>query len=153
MTKFWYLSCVLALVFSTTAQAQKVGEVSSTFRMVGPNDKIVVEAFDDPKVKGVSCHLSRAMTGGLTGAVGLAEDPARFSIACRQTGPIQLGNINKSTNGEEVFNKNQNWLFKELRVTRFYDEKRNVLVYLTWSTKLIDGSPQNSISTVAINAQ
>lgn len=135
------------------AMAQtRIGEVSSTFRMIGPNDKIVVDRYDDPKVQGVSCYLSRAETGGIGGALGISEDPSRFSIACRATGPIRItGTIDRGRNGEVVFGERTSAWFKELRVTRFFDADRNVLVYLVWSTKLIDGSPFNSVTAIALN--
>jgi CreA protein len=130
----------------------RIGEVSSTFRMIGPNDKIVVDRYDDPKVQGVSCYLSRSETGGIGGALGISEDPSRFSIACRATGPIRItGSIDRGRNGEVVFGERTSAWFKELRVTRFFDADRNVLVYLVWSTKLIDGSPFNSVTAIALN--
>ncbi|MEO2043782.1 MAG: CreA family protein, partial [Nitrospinaceae bacterium] len=115
---------------------------------LGSNHKIVIEAFDDPKISGVTCHLSRAKTGGISGSLGIAEDKADASIACRQIGPIKLPT--GITNGELVFTKKTSLVFKALQVVRFYDKKRNVLVYLVYSDKLIDGSPKNSISTVPI---
>ena len=142
-----------ALFTATVAVAQtRVGEVSTTFRLIGPNDKVTVERYDDPRVNGVSCYLSRAETGGIGGALGLAEDPSRFSIACRATGPVRIiGNIDRGRNGEVVFGERTSPLFKELRVTRFFDSERNVLVYLVWSTRLINGSPFNSVTAIAMN--
>lgn len=146
------LAGVLALDLPTAALAQeRVGAVSTTFRLVGPNDKVVVSAFDDPKVRGVTCYVSQAATGGVGGALGLAEDPSRASIACRKTGPISLApDLRKGPDGEIVFAERLSPLFKQLRVTRFLDERRNVLVYLIWSTKLVDGSPMNNVTAVAI---
>ena len=130
---------------------ERVGEVSTTFRVMGPNDKVVVDRFDDPKVENASCYVSRAETGGISGWVGLAEDPSRFSIACRATGAVRIiGEINKSKKGEVVFSEDTSILFKEMRVSRFYDADKNVLVYLVWSTKLIDGSPYNSVTAIPI---
>lgn len=142
----------VALVASSPAIAQeRVGEVSTTFRIVGPNDKVVVERFDDPKVENASCYVSRADTGGLSGWVGLAEDPSRFSIACRATGPVRItGEIDRTKKGEVVFSADTSVLFKEMRISRFYDADKNVLVYLVWSTKLIDGSPYNSVTAIPI---
>ena len=129
----------------------RVGEVSTTFRVMGPNDKVVIDRFDDPKVENASCYVSRAETGGLSGWVGLAEDPSRFSIACRATGPVKIiGEINRGKKGEVVFSENTSILFKEMRVSRFYDADKNVLVYLVWSTKLVDGSPYNSVTAIPI---
>lgn len=124
------------------------GEVSTRFRWVGPNDKIVVDAFDDPKVKGVACHVSRAQTGGVKGAIGVAEDTSDASIACRQIGPISI--VGELKDGEEVFEEHRSLLFKQLQVIRFFDRERNVLVYVSYSDRVIEGSPKNSISTVPI---
>ena len=144
-----YLTAAFALLFSATALiAEEIGSVSTVFKLLGPNDKIVIEAFADPKVDGVTCHLSRAKKGGVTGAVGLATDTSDAAIACRQVGPITIKEELKD--GEPVFNKRTSVLFKTMQVVRFLDKTRNVLVYLVYSDKLIDGSPKNSISTVPI---
>jgi len=124
------------------------GQVSTRFRWLGPNDRIVVDGFDDPKVKGVACHISRAVTGGIKGGLGLAEDTSDASIACRQVGPIQMAGDLKD--GESVFDERRSLLFKQLHVVRFYDRARNVLVYVSYSDRLIQGSPKNSISSVPI---
>ena len=143
---------LFAVLAVTPALAQeRVGEVSTTFRVMGPNDKVVIDRFDDPKVENASCYVSRAETGGLKGWVGLAEDPSRFSIACRATGPVKItGDIDRSKKGEVVFSEDTSVLFKEMRVSRFYDADKNVLVYLVWSTKLIDGSPFNSVTAIPL---
>ena len=143
----WLVAIVLMIV-SSAATAEEIGSVSTVFKMVGPNDKIVIEAFDDPKVEGVTCHLSRAKRGGIKGAVGLAEDSSDASIACRQIGPISFKD--KIKDGDRVFKENTSILFKSMQVVRFFDKKRNVLIYLVYSDKLIEGSPKNSISTVPI---
>ena len=135
-------------LFVNSAFAEEIGSVSTVFKLLGPNDKIVIEAFDDPKVDGVTCHLSRAKKGGVSGAVGFATDTSDAAIACRQIGPITIKEELKD--GDPVFNKRTSVLFKTMQVVRFFDEKRNVLVYLVYSDKLIDGSPKNSISTVPI---
>ena len=124
------------------------GEVSTNFRWLGPNDKIVVDAFDDPKVRGVACHISRAQTGGVKGAMGVAEDTSHVSIACRQVGPISI--VGELRDGERVFDENRSLVFKTLQVVRFFDRERNVLVYVAYSDRVLTGSPQNSISTVPI---
>ena len=143
------LITTLALLFAvSTVSAEEIGSVSTVFKLLGPNDKIVIEAFDDPKVEGVTCHLSRAKKGGVSGAVGLATDTSDAAIACRQVGPIT--NKEELEDGEAVFNKRTSVLFKTMQVVRFLDKKRNVLVYLVYSDKLIDGSPKNTISTVPI---
>ena len=130
----------------------RVGDVSTTFRVLGRNDKIVVDRYDDPKVPGVSCYVSRAETGGIKGSVGLATDPSRFSLACRATGPLQMPD--KLPGNEVVFGASANWLFKEIRVTRMWDPAKRVLVYLVWSTQALStgGSPYNSVSVVPVAA-
>jgi CreA protein len=140
---------LLALAFTPLlAQAEQVGEVSTVFKFVGPNDRIVVEAFDDPKVEGVTCYLSRAKTGGVKGGLGLAEDRAEASIACRQVGPIRFAQPLKD--GEEVFKERTSLVFKTMQVVRFFDTKRNTLVYLVYSDRLIEGSPQNAVTAIPI---
>ena len=126
----------------------RIGDVSTTFRFVGSNDKIVVDRYDDPKVNNVSCYMSRAQTGGVAGSVGLATDPSRYSIACRATGPVTL--TGKIPDNEVVFGASANWLFKEIRVSRMVDHERHVLVYLVWSTLALakGGSPYNSVTAV-----
>ena len=124
------------------------GEVSTHFRWLGPNDRIVVDGFDDPKIPGVACHISRAVTGGIKGGLGLAEDTSDASIACRQVGPIRISGDLKD--GEQVFEERRSLIFKRLHVVRFYDHSRNVLVYVSYSDRLIEGSPKNSISTVPV---
>lgn len=139
-----------AMAVSSFAHAEKIGEVSTAFKLLGPNSKVVVEAFDDPRTGGgVTCHISRAVTGGISGAVGLAEDKSDASIACRQVGPIKFSG--KIPQQEEVFNVSTSVLFKKLRIVRIVDKKRNALVYLTYSDRLIDGSPKNSITSVAVD--
>ena len=134
------------------AVAEKIGEVSTTFKVIGANDKIVIEAFDDPDIDGVTCYLSRAKRGGVSGSLGLAEDTSDASIACRQVAPISLPeNVkNRKRDGDLVFRKRTSILFKTMQVVRFYDPKRNVLVYMTYSDKLVDGSPKNSITCVPV---
>jgi CreA protein len=124
------------------------GEVSTNFRWLGPNDKIVVDGFNDPKVQGVACHISRAQTGGVKGAMGVAEDTSHVSIACRQVGPIRI--VAELKDGERVFDEHRSLVFKSLQVVRFFDHERNVLVYVAYSDRVLTGSPQNSISTVPI---
>lgn len=140
---------VLAATVSQPAAAEQIGEVSTVFRFLGKNDRIVVEAYDDPKVTGVTCYVSRARTGGISGTVGLAEDRAEASIACRQVADKVQFNDNLPPQ-EDVFSERQSILFKRLHIVRIVDPVRNTLVYLTYSDKLIDGSPQNSIATVSV---
>ncbi|TVO75782.1 CreA family protein [Sedimenticola selenatireducens] len=136
------------LIVSYTAHAESIGCVSTVFKLIGPNDKICIDSFNDPAVAGVVCHVSRAKTGGVSGAIGLAEDTSDASIACRQIGPITIKREIKD--GESVFKESRSWLFKKLQVVRFYDKPNNTLIYLTYSDRVIEGSPKNSISTVPI---
>jgi CreA protein len=138
----------LAALTPSAAQAETLGEVSTAFKLIGPNHKVVVEAYDDPKVAGVTCYVSRSKTGGLTGAIGMAEDKAEASIACRQVGPIAFKGPLKRQ--DEVFSERLSLVFKRLRVVRLVDPARNTLVYLTYSDRLIDGSPKNSVTAVPV---
>lgn len=138
----------LLFLFVSEVKAEIVGEVDTAFKLLGANHKIIIEAFDDPKVQGVSCYLSRAKTGGIKGSLGLAEDQSIASISCRQVGPISFKS--KLKQGERVFKKKTSLVFKKMQVIRFYDSKRNTLVYLVYSDRLIDGSPQNSVTSVPI---
>ena len=139
----------LLLVSAATAHAQRIGEVDTVFKLIGPDHKIVVDAYDDPEVKGVTCYVSRAKTGGITGGLGLAEDKAEASIACRQTGPISFARPLKRS--DEMFNERISLVFKRLRVVRMVDAPRNTLVYLTYSDRVIEGSPQNSVTAVPVD--
>ena len=141
-----FAACALA---PASAPAEDLSCVSTTFRLVGKNDRVCVSAFDDPKVPGVACHISQARTGGISGTIGLAEDPSRFSIACRQVGPITI-DLSSLNDREEVYSARTSIFFKRTHVYRVIDKQRNTLVYLAISDKLIDGSPQNAISTVPI---
>jgi len=147
------LCFVLLLTFvAAEAQADEIGSVRTRFKILGANDRVVVEAFDDPDVPGATCYLSRAKTGGISGSVGVAEDTADASLVCLQTGPINLSDAIRSgkSDGERVFRKASSLLFKTVNVVRFYDKKRDTLVYLTYSNKIIDGSPQNSVAAIRI---
>jgi len=130
------------------SNAEEIGCITTSWKLIGANHKVCIQAFDDPKVDGVSCHISQAKKGGITGAFGLAEDPSKFSIACRQVGPIIIKD--KLPEQEIAFSKDTSIFFKETRVTRLFDRKRNSLIYVAISRKLIDGAPANSISTVPI---
>ena len=128
--------------------ADKIGCVTTEWKLIGANHKVCVESFGDPKVPGVTCHVSQARTGGITGSFGLAQDPSQFSLACRQTGPITLPD--KLPKDAVIFSEDTSILFKETRVIRMWDERNRTLVYLAISRKLIDGAPANSISTVPV---
>jgi CreA protein len=145
--RFALLSVPLCLL-SAVARADDVGCTSTTFHLFSPNDKVCVQAFDDPRVPGVTCHISQAKTGGWKGAVGVAEDPSRFSIACHQTGPISVpDNLPRE---ESVFSESTSLIFKNTKVIRMYDAKRNTLVYVAISKRVIEGSPMNALSAVPV---
>ena len=141
-------ACLLLL--PVVAHAELIGSVDTAFKLIGPDHKVIVEVFDDPKVAGVACYLSHAKTGGVSGALGLAEDKAEASIACRQVGSITISAA--LPRQEEVFSEKTSILFKRQRVVRMVDSKRNALVYLTYSDRLIDGSPKNSVTAVPLPA-
>jgi CreA protein len=142
-------AAVLFLVLSGGAQATDLGCISTTFNLLSPNDKVCVSDFDDPKVPGVTCHISQARKGGWGQTLGLNEDPSNFSVACRQVGPINV-ELAKLPANEEVFSEKTSIFFKATRIYRLPDTKHNTLVYLAVSSKLVNGSPANSISTVPI---
>ncbi len=148
--KFRMLSiCTLVALMCGPAIADEIGAVDTAFKLLGANHKIVVEAFDDPKVEGVTCFLSMARKGGISGSLGLATDTSDASIACRQVGPIKFtAPISTDNEGERVFKARRSVLFKKLQVVRFLDRRRNTLIYLVYSDKLIDGSPKNAITAV-----
>jgi len=141
---------ILALTALTSlpAGAEEVGCVTTTWKLIGTNHRVCVYAYDDPKIPGVTCHVSQARTGGIKGSLGLAEDPSQFSLACRQIGPITLPD--KLPDDEVVFSADTSILFKETAVHRTYDARRKVLIYLAISRKIINGAPANAISTVPI---
>ena len=143
------MSVMASMFWLTRASAQQIAEVSTIFKLLSPNDKIVVDAYDDPKVGGITCYVSRAKTGGYKGALGLAEDKSEASIACRQTGPITFAKPLDAQ--EDVLTERISLVFKKLRVVRIVDAPRNTLVYLTYSDRLIEGSPQNSVTAVPVD--
>ncbi len=147
-----YFLTALLTMLPVLAQAQtRIDEISVAFRWLGPNDKIVVDRYDDPKVSNVSCYLSRAETGGVKGGLGFAEDPSRFSIACRAVGPVGVpANLPKR---EIIGFAQASLFFKSFQIHRSFDQEKDVLVYTVVSTKLINGSPFNSISVVPVNAR
>ncbi len=142
----FFLSCLGFGISSL--KADEIGSVDTKFKLLSPDHKIVVDVFDDPKVEGVACYISRAKTGGFKGALGVAEDTSDASIDCRQVGPIRIKH--ELEEGEQVFLERRSLIFKKLQVVRFFDETRKVLVYLVYSDRIIEGSPQNSITTVPV---
>jgi CreA protein len=143
------VAALLLAGLSVASNAEPIGSVDTVFKLIGPDHKIVVDAYDDPKVGGVTCYVSRAKTGGIKGAVGMAEDKSEASIACRQVGAISFAKPLPVQ--EEVFNERLSILFKKLRVVRMVDRQRNTLVYLTYSDRVIEGSPQNSVTAVPVD--
>ncbi|MFL5257979.1 MAG: CreA family protein [Rhodopila sp.] len=137
---------VLALLSGPALAQTRIDAINTQFRWLGPDDKIVVERYDDPKVQNVSCYLSRAETGGIKGGLGFAEDPSRFSIACRAVGPVTLPD--KLPTKEVIGFSSASLFFKSFQIHRSLDPEKHVLVYTVISTKLINGSPFNSISVV-----
>lgn len=145
------LAAVVAMLCSGSALAaasSEIGSVDTSFQWVGANHKIAVEVFDDPMVDGVSCYVSRAKTGGIKGTLGLATDTSDASVACRQVGEIKIAK--PLPRSGEVFSQSSSILFKSIRVQRMVDPKRNTLVYIVYSDKLIDGSPKNSVTAVPV---
>ncbi|TDV16158.1 CreA family protein [Paraburkholderia caballeronis] len=135
------------LVPFAAAHAEEIGSVNTNFRFTG-SDRVVVEAYDDPQVQGVTCYVSRARTGGVKGTLGLAEDPTEASIACRQVGDIRFSGPLKQQS--DVFTERMSFVFKTLHVVRVVDAKRNALVYLTYSDRIASGSAKNSVTAVAM---
>lgn len=141
-----------AALAACSVSAEEIGSVDTVFKFFGPDHKIVVEAFDDPDVQNVTCYLSRAKTGGIKGGLGLAEDTSDSAISCQQVGPVTVSDkiAQGKANGEVVFRKRTSLVFKKLQVVRFYDKNRNTLIYLSYSDKVVDGSPKNALSAVPI---
>ena len=150
MTKHLRMGLLAMILLPFLAFGEELGSVDTAFKLLGPDHKIIVEGYDDPRVGGVACYVSRAKTGGVMGGLGLAEDKAEASIACRQVGPISFAKPIERQ--EEMFNERISLVFKKLRVVRMVDTKRNALVYLTYSDRLIEGSPQNSVTVVPVDA-
>jgi CreA protein len=121
---------------------------STVFHWVSPNDKLATYAIDDPVVEGVACHFTVPEKGGFKGWVGVAEEVSDISLACRQVGPIRI--TAKFEQGDDVFRRRRSLLFKKMQIVRGCDVKRNVLVYMVYSDRIIEGSPKNSTSTVPI---
>jgi CreA protein len=156
MNKVRLLAASILAIFLCRSQgvgAEDIGSVNYRFKWLGPSDKIVVEAFDDPQVPGVACYISRAETGGFKGMMGLAENPAKASLSCRRIGPIDPEAVKKLKDNQEVFSARASAIFKTTQVVRFYDEKRAVLVYLTYTDRIVDGSPDNAVSIVPVRGQ
>ena len=121
---------------------------STVFKLLTPNDKLATYAIDDPEVEGVACHYTVPEKGGIAGAFGFAEQTSDISLACRQYGPVKFKS--KMNQGDVVFHERRSLIFKKMQIVRGCDAKRNVLVYMVYTDKLIDGSPKNSTSTVPV---
>lgn len=145
--KYGLLALCLSAIYSSV-QSQELGSVDTRWRALSPDDKITLEVFEDEKIGGVACYLSKAETGGYSGALGLAEDASDASLDCRQVGPITIKEDFKE--GESVFRERRSLIFKSMKVLRFCDVERNVIVYLVYSERVIEGSPKNSVSAVPI---
>jgi CreA protein len=146
----WLFVVAAVLVMSIqSARATDLACISTTFNALSPNDKVCVSVFEDPQVPGIACHISQARKGGWGQPLGLNEDPSNFSLACRQTGPIEV-DLSKLNANEEVFSQKTSIFFKTTRIYRLVDKPRNTIVYLAISTKIVNGSPANAISTVPI---
>jgi CreA protein len=143
------LAALLLLLPASVIRAEPIGEVDTVFKFIGPDHKIVVDAHDDPIVGGVTCYVSRAKTGGIKGALGVAEDKSEASIDCQRVGPIRFARSLPIQ--EEIFTERISLVFKKIRVVRMVDRARNTLVYLTYSDRLIEGSPQNSVTAIAVD--
>ena len=147
--RLFSIAALLLLAAMGTARADDIGCISTTFNLLSPNDKVCVSDFEDPEVPGVVCHISQARKGGWGQPLGLNEDPSNFAVSCRQVGPIDL-DIAKLKNKEEVSTQRTSIFFKATRIYRLIDKKHNTLVYLAVSSKLVEGSPANSVSAVPI---
>src|SRR3984893_1531555 len=135
-----------AVLASCEQKRHIVGSVNTEFKLIGPDLKIVIESDDDPKIDGITVFISKSQKGGIKGALGVAEDTSDASVAVRQTGPIKVKEAFE--NGEDAFTEKRSVLFKRLHVSRFWDAPHKSFVYVAWSDRFINGSPQNSISAV-----
>jgi CreA protein len=142
------LAAACLLLAAATASAEEIDCLTTEWKLLGANHKVCVYAFDDPDFPCVTCYLSQARKGGVSGAVGLAEDPSEFSLECRQTCAFSLPD--KMPKTKKVFSEGTSILFKDTEITRIYDAKRKTLVYLAISRKVIAGSPKNALSTVVV---
>ncbi|SDU17027.1 CreA family protein [Stappia sp. ES.058] len=138
----------LSPVASAQDEPDLIFKKSTVWKMLTPDHKLATYAVDDPLVKGVACHFTVPEKGGVSGWLGVAEEVSDISLACRQVGPVSFSETFEQ--GDEVFRQRRSFLFKKMRIVRGCDAKRNVLVYLVYSDKIIEGSPKNSTSTVPI---
>jgi CreA protein len=142
------LAAVSGLPARAADEPDLIFKRSTVFKWLTPNDKLATYGLDDPEVEGVACHFTVPEKGGLKGWIGVAEEVSDISLACRQIGPIRFKK--KFEQGEDVFRARRSLFFKKMQIVRGCDTKRNVLVYMVYSDKLIEGSPKNSTSTVPV---
>jgi CreA protein len=149
------LAALIAVGLSAGLSAPAIAEgpdlifkKSTVFKLLTPDHKLATYGIDDPLVNGIACHYTVPEKGGVSGMLGVAEEVSDISLACRQVGPVAF--TEKFGQGDDVFRQRRSILFKKMQIVRGCDVKRNVLVYLVYSDKLIEGSPKNSTSTVPI---
>jgi CreA protein len=145
---------VVVLIVSSLALAQYVGTIGFiNYQANFPRpDRVYIEVVDDPKVENVTCYVSRAVLGGVSGIIHLVTQPSRISLSCIKRGPLKLLKpIDETDEGEVVFTESESWAFKELKVVRFVDVKRRIFIYVAITTKLFEGSPYNIISAVQVD--
>ena len=152
VSRVFLLAFLMCIVVPAPVSSETIGTVDTVFHMFSRDDDIVVEAFDDPDISGVTCYLSRARKGGVKGMIGVAEDPSDASIECICTGDIEVPERIKSgkEDGKRVFKKDTSLVFKSMQVVRFYDKKRDVIVYMVYSDRMVEGSPKNSLTVVKV---
>src|SRR5215218_8978897 len=139
-------TCLGAPVWAQDADV--IFKKSTVWRALTPDDKLVVYGIDDPVVEGVACHYTTPEKGGVSGTLGLAEEVSDISLSCRQVGPVRFKE--KFEQGAVVFSERRSLIFKRMRIVRGCDAKRNVLVYMVFSDRPIEGSPKNSTSSVPL---
>lgn len=142
------IACISLAAPCFASDARVVGEVSTEWKLLGPDHSIKIFAFDDPDIPQVTCYLSRAVKGGIKGAIGVAEDKASSSITCVLTGKVDESKLRGLKQGEEVFKQRASFLFKSVKVVRFIDFEKGVITYLTYSRKIVNGSHKNSVAAV-----
>jgi CreA protein len=143
-----FVAVALAAPARAADEPDLIFRKSTVFHLLSPNDKLATYAVDDPVVEGVACHFTAPERGGWKGWIGVAEEVSDISLACRQVGPIRF--TAKFEQGDDVFRRRRSLFFKKMQIVRGCDVKRNVLVYMVYSDRLIEGSPKNSTSTVPV---
>jgi CreA protein len=151
----WLCSILIAAAFLPLASPARAGDDpdlifrrSTVFNLLSPNDKLGTYGIDDPVVEGVACHFTVPEKGGWSGWLGIAEQVSDISLSCRQIGPIRIKQ--KFEQGEDIFRQRRSLFFKKMQIVRGCDAKRNVLVYMVYSDRIIEGSPKNSTSSVPV---